>query len=78
VWVCGVSLFDFFFLLGVIVLGGGFLPPGFSYICVCVARTRRYNGTLEATPHPEDVNPEEEREEVKLTPQTHQPPSNPT
>ena len=37
-WVCGVSLFDFFsFLLGVIVLVGSFLPPGFPYVCVCVA-----------------------------------------
>jgi hypothetical protein len=36
-WGCGVSLFDFFsFLLGVIVLGGGILPPEFRYVCVCV------------------------------------------
>jgi len=38
VWVCGVSLFDFFsFLLGGIVLSGGFLPPGFRYVCVHMA-----------------------------------------
>jgi len=34
--VCGVSMFDVFWVLFGVVLGGGFVASGFHCVCVCV------------------------------------------